>query len=83
MAFEKIIPNIHIIGSRISQPQSGDQQNKWAYFWGKNLSIEYYRSHFKFTKAFARSTSLILGLKVQNVFVKASHRLGAGGWICG
>lgn len=47
-----------------------------------------------FTRVFARGTSLILGLKDENIFVKAfqcvkqqresaSHHLGAGGWICG
>lgn len=60
----------------------------------KKLHTGFYRSHFKFTRAFARGASLTLGLKVQNIFVKAfqcmkhqresaSHHLGASGWICG
>lgn len=60
----------------------------------KEIEHRCYRSRFTFTRAFARDTSLILGLKVQNIFVKAfqcvkqqsesaSHHLGAGGWICG
>ena len=63
-------------------------------FLKKKLSMGYHRSHFKFIGAFARGISLILGLKVQNIFVKAfqcvkqqresaSHHLGAVGWICG
>lgn len=32
VVFEKVTPDIHIIGRRIYQPQSGGQQNKWAYF---------------------------------------------------
>lgn len=94
VAFETIIANI-ITENRISQPV-WRPTNKWVYFWRgkKKMGIGFYRSYFKFTRAFARSTSLILGLKVQNIFVKAfqcvkqqresaSHRLGAGGWICG
>lgn len=82
----------HITGSRISQPVWRPQINGCNL--EKKLGIRYYRSYFKFTRAFARSTSLILGLRVQNIFLKAfqcvkqqgestSHRLGAGGWICG
>lgn len=32
VVFEEITPDIHVIGSRISQPQSGEQQNKWVNF---------------------------------------------------
>ena len=59
----------------------------------KKLSMGYYRSHFNFIGTFARGISLILGLKIQNIFVKAFqfvkqpresayHHVGAGGWIC-